>query len=79
MKKKEIQTFEVEINITIMVDAEWCEGYRGAREEVQQLEPDEPAGWEIVGLNQCTDIHDQIDSIVDALEPADLHRGNNYD
>ena len=61
---------DFDLTLDLEIEATWRKGYSGARERGSgiQLEPDEPAGWEI------TSVKWKNIEISDALDEHDLER-----
>ena len=69
-----LQDFNLTLDLEI--DATWQRGYRGARERSSgiQLEPDEPAGYEIRAIYAVVDGKELPVDITNAISTDDYQR-----
>jgi hypothetical protein len=77
MKPKLIPIDDWETTLSLEVEATWCKGFRGTIERGgRQLEPDEPAGYEIGRIFMVLG-NSRVD-ITDVLGADEILRINEY-
>ena len=77
VKPKLIPIDDWESTISLEVEATWCKGFRGTRERGgRQLEPDEPAGYEIGRIFMVLGTN-RVD-ITDFVGSDEIRRINEY-